>query len=113
MKTRELIAYAKEHGYNSTKFWCAEKIIAGEFIDAYVEFVKIPVVSEKSFVTIGQLERAFGYDLEFEVITDEETYKERVTTSFLARSKQPPKKYLSEVSQKILKFVQNSAGVNQ
>ena len=74
MKTREIINYAKENGFNSVKFVLKrgeQKLVPGKFLDAYFEFVQIPILGD-GFVTISQLEQELGYDIEFEVLTDEE-----------------------------------------
>ena len=94
MKIRELVKYAQDNGFNTVKFWCREKLIAGRFLDAFFEFVIIPVVDESSFVTLNQLEEIFGYDLEFEIVTDEQKYNEYVLFSFIIRGKEVPSKYL-------------------
>lgn len=94
MKTRELIKYAQDNGYDSVKFWCKEKLIAGQFMDAFFEFVKIPLLGENAFISISQIEERFGYDLEFEIVTDEEEYKKYVLISFILRGRQAPEQYI-------------------
>lgn len=94
MKTREIINYAKENGFDSIKFVLKkgeQKLVAGKFLDAYFEFVQIPILGDV-FVTISQLEQELGYDIEFEVLTDEEyiTYNRLI---FLMRGKELPKEF--------------------
>ena len=46
--TRQLIKYAKDNGYNSVKFTmdhAGKHLCTGSFLDAYYEFVQIPVHS--------------------------------------------------------------------
>lgn len=87
LSTRELINYAKDNGYNSTMFICKEKLFTGKFLDAYYEFVTLPLVGEDGFVTISQIEEMYGYDLKFDIITDEEQYKIQTSVSFALRGK--------------------------
>lgn len=97
MNTRQIIAYAKDNGFNSVKFSVKRNgshFVAGEFLDAYFEFVKIPLLGD-GFITIGQLEAELGYDLEFEVI-DEEKYNAYVRLDFLLRGKPIPEKFAFE-----------------
>ncbi len=89
LSTRELLNYAKDNGYNSVKFVCKEKIFTGQFLDAYFEFVKLPLLGD-GFVRMSQLEETFGYDIKFDVITDEEEYKAYTATSFVLRGKELP-----------------------
>ena len=94
MKTREIINYAKENGFNSIKFVLKkgeQKLAAGKFLDAYFEFVKIPILGD-GFVTISQLEQELGYDIEFEVLTDEE-YIAHNRLAFLLQGKELPKEF--------------------
>lgn len=97
MNTRQIINYAKENGVNSVKFSVKKSgnhLIAGKFLDAYFEFVEIPFLGD-GFITMGQLESALGYDIEFEVI-DEEKYKAYVRLDFLIRGKPMPEKFAFE-----------------
>lgn len=97
MNTRQIIAYAKDNGFNSVKFSVKRNgshFVAGEFLDAYFEFVKIPLLGD-GFITIGQLEEELGYDLEFKVLTDEE-YMCAVQLDFILRHKPIPEKYAYE-----------------
>ena len=74
MNTRQIIEYAEDNGYNSVKFRLIKNgrtLAAGEFLDAYYEFVKIPLIGD-GFVRIGDLEQQLGYDIEFDVISDKE-----------------------------------------
>lgn len=94
MKTREIINYAKENGFNSVKFVLKrgeQKLAVGKFLDAYFEFVQIPILGD-GFVTISQLEQELGYDIEFEVLTDEE-YIAHNRLAFLLQGKELPKEF--------------------
>ena len=94
MKTREIINYAEENGFNSVKFVLKrgeQKLAAGKFLDAYFEFVQIPIFGD-GFVTISQLEQELGYDIEFEVLTDEE-YISHNRLAFLLQGKELPKEF--------------------
>ena len=97
MNTRQIINYAKENGYNSVKFSIkrdGNHLVAGKFLDAYFEFVEIPLLGD-GFVTIEQLEEQLGYGIEFEVL-DEENYKTMVRLDFLLRGKPIPEKFAFE-----------------
>ncbi|MEE1138225.1 MAG: hypothetical protein U0M02_07080 [Acutalibacteraceae bacterium] len=97
MKTREIINYAQENGFNSVKFVLKkgeQKLATGKFLDAYFEFVQIPILGD-GFVTISQLEQELGYDIEFEVLTDEE-YIAHGRLDFLLRGKEFPKEFAFE-----------------
>ena len=51
MKTREIIDYAEENGFNSVKFVLKrgeQRLAAGKFLDAYFEFVQIPILNYTS-----------------------------------------------------------------
>lgn len=94
MNTRQIIAYAKENGFNSVKFSLrrgGRHLVAGSFLDAYFEFVQIPLLGD-GFVRLSELEQELGYDIEFAVLTDEE-YKNIVRADFLLRGKPWPKKF--------------------
>jgi hypothetical protein len=69
-------------------------LVAGKFLDAYYEFVEIPLLGD-GFITIGQLESELGYDIEFNVITDDE-FKATVRLDFLLRGKSIPDKFAFE-----------------
>lgn len=74
MNTRQIIEYAEDNGYNSVKFRLHKNgrtLAVGEFLDAYYEFVKIPLIGD-GFVQIRDLEQQLGYDIEFDVISDKE-----------------------------------------
>jgi hypothetical protein len=97
MNARQIIAYAKDNGFNSVKFSIRKNgnhLVAGKFLDAYFEFVKIPLLGD-GFITIGQLENDLGYDIEFNVLTDDE-FKATVRLDFLLRGKPLPEKYAFE-----------------
>lgn len=97
MNTRQIINYAKENGFNSVKFSIkrdGNHLVAGKFLDAYFEFVEIPLLGD-GFVTIEQLEEQLGYGIEFEVL-DEENYKTMVRLDFLLRGKPIPEKFAFE-----------------
>jgi hypothetical protein len=92
MNTRQIIAYAEDNGFNKVKFSLKRNgrhLCAGRFLDAYYELVTIPVLGD-GFITISQLEQDLGYDIEFEVI-DEEQYVALARLDFILRGKQPPK----------------------
>ena len=75
MCVREFIEYAKEYGYNSTKFELLKDnkhMCYGSVLDAYYEFVQIPFIGD-GFVRISDLEKSLGYDIKFRPI-DDETY---------------------------------------
>lgn len=94
MNTRQIIAYAKENGYNSVKFSLrrgGSHLVAGSFLDAYFEIVQIPLLGD-GFVMLSRLEQELGYDIEFAVITDEE-YKSAVRLDFMLRGKPLPEKF--------------------
>ncbi len=94
MNTRQIIAYAEENGYNSVKFEITKNgkhIAAGSFLDAYYEFVQIPILGD-GFVTISQLEEQLGYDIEFDVIDDEE-FMSLARIDFILRGQPLPEKY--------------------
>lgn len=95
INTRQLIAYAKENGFNSVKFSLkknGQHTIAGKFLDAYYEFVQIPLLGN-GFVRMDQLEEQLGYDITFDVLTDNE-FTTAVTLDFLLRGKEIPKEYM-------------------
>lgn len=95
INTRQLIAYAKENGFNSVKFSLkknGQHTIAGKFLDAYYEFVQIPLLGN-GFVRMDQLEGQLGYDITFDVLTDKE-FTTAVTLDFLLRGKEIPKEYM-------------------
>ena len=97
MKTREIINYAKENGFDSVKFVLKrneQELAAGEFLDAYFELVKIPVLGD-GILIISQLEQGLGYDIEFEVLTDEE-YIAHIRLDFILRGKELPKEFAFE-----------------
>ena len=100
MNTRQIIAYAKENGFNSVKFSIRKNgnhLVAGKFLDAYFEFVEIPLLGD-GFITMGHLENELGYDIEFNVLTDEE-FKATVRLDFLLRGKPLPEKFAFEESE--------------
>lgn len=97
MNTRQIIAYAKENGYNTVKFSVRKNgnhLVAGKFLDAYFEFVEIPLLGD-GFITIGQLENDLGYDIEFNVLADDE-FKAAIRLDFVLRGKTLPEKYAFE-----------------
>ena len=94
MKTIEIIDYAKEKLFNAVNFVFKrneKKLAVGKFLDAYFEFVQIPILGD-GFFTISQLEEELGYDIEFDVITDEE-YVAHNRLAFLLQGKQLPKEF--------------------
>lgn len=97
MNARQIITYAKNNGFNSVKFSINKNdahLAAGKFLDAYFEFIEIPLLGD-GFITMGQLENAFGYDIEFKVLTDEE-YMCAVRLDFILRQRPIPEKYAYE-----------------
>lgn len=97
INTRQLIAYAKENGFNSVKFSLkknGQHTIAGKFLDAYYELVQLPIIGD-GFVRLGDLEEQIGYDITFDVL-DEEAFKTCVRLDFLLRGKNIPKEYQYE-----------------
>ena len=91
MKAREIVNYAEENGFNSVKLVLKrgeQKLAAGKFLDAYLEFGQIPILGD-GFVSISQLEQEQGYDIEFEVLTDEE-YIAHNRLAFLLQGKELP-----------------------
>lgn len=95
INTRQLINYAKENGYDSVKFSLkrnGEHVATGKFLDAYYEFVQLPIIGD-GFVRLGDLEEQMGYDITFDVLSDEE-FKTWASLDFILRGKQIPKEYL-------------------
>lgn len=94
MNTRQIIDYAKYNGFNSVKFSIKRNgnhLVAGKFLDAYYEFVQIPFLG-KGYVTIQQLEEQLGYDIEFDVLT-EEVYLAAVALDFMLRGQEVPEEF--------------------
>ena len=94
MNTRQIIAYAKDNGFNSVKFSIkrnGQHLVAGKFLDAYFEFVQIPFLGN-GFVTIQQLEDQLGYDIEFEVLS-EDAYLPVVGLDFILRGQEVPEEF--------------------
>jgi hypothetical protein len=87
MTTREILKYAKDNGYDSTMFSLksseGKPLCVGKFLDAYYEFVQLPICGT-GFITLSDLEDRFGYNLSFEVI-DETQYNICVYMDFLLR----------------------------
>lgn len=97
MTTRELLDYANENGFNSTKFSVrrdSTHICVAEFLDSYFEFIKIPVCGA-GFTTISELEKQFGYNLDFKIL-DEKEYRALMRIDFLMRGKEIPKEFMEE-----------------
>lgn len=93
--TRQLIKYAKGNGYNSVKFTmnqAGKHLCTGSFLDAYYEFVQIPVV-EKGFVRLSDLEEMYDYNVSFDVIDDEDFITD-VRLDFILRGREIPKEYM-------------------
>lgn len=102
MKTRQLIDYAKENGYNSVKFSIKKDgviIATGKFLDAYYEFIKIPVCGD-GFLTLSDLEKELGYELDFDILDDDE-YKNITRVCFLIRGMVVPEEYESEAEEDV------------
>ena len=95
MTARELIKYAKDNDcYNSLKFVCRKDgalLFVGEFLDAYYEFIKIPVVGE-GIVRLSDIEEKIGYGLLFDEL-DEEQFLTYVRMDYILHGKQIPEKY--------------------
>lgn len=87
MKTRELIEYAKDNGYDNVQFWCQKKIIPGQFWDAFFVFAKNTAAGKNSFMPISQIEKIFGDDSEFVDVTDVEQYGKVILASFVISGK--------------------------
>lgn len=89
LNVRQLLAYAKDNGYDNVKFIGKSEngFFVGEFLDAYFEFIKIPVIGD-GFVTISQIEEVFGYDIKFDIVKDEE-YQWLVNMDFILHGKKP------------------------
>ena len=87
LNVRQLLAYAKDNGYDNVKFIGKSEngSFAGEFLDAYFEFIKIPALGD-GFVTISQIEEALGYDIKFDIVKDEE-YQRFVNMDFILHGK--------------------------
>ena len=97
LNSRQLLKYAEENGYDSVMFSVKKNgthTVTGKFLDAYYEFVQIPLLGN-GFVRIGDLEERMGYDITFDVL-DEEAFKTGVRLDFLLRGKNIPKEYQYE-----------------
>ena len=97
MNVRQIIKYAEDNGYDSVMFAVKNnedrQICVGKFLDAYYEFVNIPVLGD-GFVRISTLEDQLGYDIQFEVI-EEQRYFSGALLDFVMRGKDVPA-YISE-----------------
>ena len=94
MNSRQLLKYAEENGYDSVMFSIKKNgthIMTGKFLDAYYEFVQIPILGS-GFVRISDMEEHIGYDITFDVL-DEEAFKTGVRLDFLLRGQNIPKEY--------------------
>lgn len=95
MTTRELLKYAKDSDrYNSLKFVCRKDgkfRFVGEFLDAYYEFVKIPVLGE-GFVSLDDIEEEIGCGSLFDEL-DEEQFLTYVRMDYILRGMEIPEKY--------------------
>ena len=98
MNARQILKYAKENGFNevmvSVKNNEGRQICVAKFLDAYYEFLQIPIVGD-GFVTMDTLEELFGYDLLFEPI-DKKTFISGAFLDFALRGKQVPKNIREE-----------------
>ena len=95
MSSRQLLKYAKENGHDSVMFSVKKNgthTVTGKFLDAWYEFVRIPVLGN-GFTRISDLEEQLGYDITFDVLTEEE-FKNGVRLDFLLRGQNIPKEYL-------------------
>lgn len=92
MRTGELLNFAENNGYNSVMFSVKNKdekqICVGKFLDAYYEFVNVPIL-ENGFTRLSDLEETLGYDISFEVI-DEQKYYAGAFLDFIMRGKEVP-----------------------
>lgn len=94
MNTREFLNYAQEHSSDHIKFEITKgghHLCYGEVLDAYFEFLRIPIVGE-GFVSIRTLESECGYDLKFELL-DDKAYARAVPLDFLLRGREIPEAY--------------------
>lgn len=95
MTARELLDYAEKNGFTTVKFSVrrdSTHICAAKFLDAYFEFIKIPVF-EEGFVTISELENQLGDNLDFKIL-DESEYKDYIRLDFMLRGKKVPQKFM-------------------
>ena len=95
LTTRQLLRYAEENGYNSVKFFNAKNCFTGRFLDAYFEFVELPLLGD-GFTRMDVIEETFGHDLKFNVI-DEEEFKTFTRMSFILRRQSVPEKYAEDL----------------
>lgn len=90
MNTREILKYAKDNGYNSVKFILqgadGKTLCCGKFLDAYYEFVEIPILGG-GFSMLSDLEERLGYGIQFEVIDDNKFATQRFL-DFVLRGKE-------------------------
>lgn len=100
MTTREILKYACDNGFDSVLFNIKNgderQICVGKFLDAYYEFIQIPVLGD-GFIRIGDLENQLGYDIKFEVI-DEEAYFSGAFLDFILRGKPVPEDIKNKVN---------------
>ena len=97
MNSRQLLKYAKENGYDSVMFDIVKgdkHLATAKFLDAYYEFIRIPVIGE-GFIRLSDLEDAHGYDLEYNVLNEQE-YRIQVSLDFIVRGKEIPEEFSLE-----------------
>ena len=96
MNTRELLNYAKENGFDSVAFEVikdGKHWETGKFLDAYLELVLLPAISEGAF-TLGGLEKTLGYDITYKIL-DETEYKQKIVFDFIVKGKDVPEEYIN------------------
>lgn len=82
----ELVKYAKDNGYNSVCFSVRkdeQHIAVGKFIDAYYEFIKIPVLGN-GFTRLREFEEELSFDADYRIVSEED-YKNYARLDFLSR----------------------------
>ena len=100
LNVRQILEYAKKNGFNSVKFSVRRNgshLVAGKFLDAYYEFVQIPVLGD-GLIMMRELESGLGYDITFDVL-DEDDYIPIVRCDFIIRGKELPEKYQFDVNE--------------
>ena len=97
INARQLLEYAKDNGYDSVMFELKDNekhIAVGKFLDAYYEFIQIPIIGD-GFIRLSDLEKSFGHDITFDVIT-KVAFTTGVRLDFMLRGKPIPEKYSFE-----------------
>jgi len=100
LATYELEEYAKDNGYNSTKFICRVEVdgkaktvpFTGKFLDAYYGFIQIPLMGD-GFVRLQDIQDEYGdRNLFWDIPETDEEYHSMEQIAFILRGKQPPQK---------------------